>query len=104
MQENKEYWEALVKIGQDLLKQSNKLDFGNILMELKVRSGMPAIIIRSANKNTVFKDNSTAKIAIEKSFLDREKEDYDGAQTFTVIWHKGKINRILLDEYQNLVL
>lgn len=98
------FWEGIYSIAKDLLKGGEKIGYGNILMEMKFRNGLPEVIVRSANKNTVFRDNKLAKIAVEKSFVEREESNFDGAQTFTVIWHKGNINRILLDEYQNLVL
>ncbi len=98
------FWDSLAEIGRDILSYGDKLDYGNVLMEVKMRDGVPAIIVRSASKNTMFKDNAMAKIAIEKSLSEREKTNFDGAQTFTVIWHKGQINRILVDEYKNLVL
>lgn len=98
------FWDSLADIGREILGYGDKLDYGNVLMEVKMRDGVPAIIVRSASKNTIFKDNTIAKVAIEKSLKEREDKEFDGAQTFTVIWHKGQINRILVDEYKNLVL
>ncbi len=98
------FWDRLMDIGKDILKNGEKLDYGNMLMEVKYRKGNPAVIVRSASRNTLFKDNQAAKIAVAKSLDQREASSYDGAQTFTVIWHEGKINRILVDEYQNMVL
>lgn len=100
----KAFWEQLEAIGREVLEQGQKMGFGMSLVEIKFQNGSPSVIIRSISMNTKYPDDLSAKAAIAKELEDAEQNDFDGARTYTVVYSKGHINRILFDEYHNTLL
>lgn len=102
--EVRSFWEQLESIGREVLEQGQKMGFGMSLVEIKFQNGTPSVIIRSISMNTKYPDDLTAKAAIARELEDAENNSFDGARTYTVVYDKGHINRILFDEYHNTLL
>lgn len=100
----KAFWEQLEAVGREVLEQGQQMGFGMSLVEIKFQHGTPSVIIRSISVNTKYPDDVSAKAAIAKELEDAEQTDFDGARTYTVVYSKGHINRILFDEYHNRLL
>jgi hypothetical protein len=102
--EEKEFWVQLEAVGREVLEQGKAMGFGMSLVEVKFQRGTPSVLIRSISVNTRYPDDDAAKTAIAQELEEATQVGFDGARTFTVVYNKGKINRILLDEYHNRLL
>lgn len=100
----KSFWEQMQAIGEEVLAQGERMGFGMSLVEIKFQGGTPSVIIRSISVNTKYPDDTSAKAAIAGELESAEQTEFDGARTYTVVYSKGHINRILFDEYHNVLL
>lgn len=100
----KAFWDAYVAVGREVLEQGKKMGFGQSIIDVKFHDGQPAVLIRSIALTTKYPDNQAAKINLAKEIEDAEKGKFDGSRTYTVVWNKGRISRVLLDEYSNHLL
>lgn len=98
------FWEEYMKVGREVLKQGMEMGYGQSLIEVKFQQGTPSVLIRSMSVHNRYPDNTAAKAAIGGQLEQSESERFDGARTFTVIYNKGQINRILTDDYENHIL
>ena len=86
------------------MAQGKKMGFGMSLVEVKFQDGTPSVLTRSISINTIYPDDHSAEIAIAKELDQAHKINFDGARTYTVVYNRGKINRVLFDEYHNHLL
>lgn len=98
------YWTQLANIGKEVLDQAKQMGFGMSVVEIKHADGKPVLIVRSHTENQKYPDTNTALIGISNALQQSIDDAFDGARTFTVVFSKGKINRVLIDDYRNLVL
>jgi hypothetical protein len=100
----KEFWTQLEKVGREVLDQGKKMGFGMSLVEIKFRNGEPAVLVRSISINTKYPDDESAKVAIAQQLEHAENTRFEGSRTLTIVYNKGHIGRVLMDEYQNHLL
>ena len=99
-----QFYTELVRVGKEVLEQGLKSGFGMSLIEIKFEHGVPRVMVTSHTKSLKFGDNDHTRSGIQQLLLDLETQAYDGTRTFTVVVQKGKVNRVLLDDYENKVL
>lgn len=102
--ENEVFWKEWAEIGRELLSYGKDIKFGNSLVEVKFMHGLPAVIIRSKSVKKKYPDNPDAFQALNEIFHGSQDLNYDGAQTFTLAWHNGKVSQVILDEYSNTLI
>lgn len=100
----KQFWLQLEEIGKEVLAQGRLMGFGTSLVETKFQHGTPSIVIRTMAKNSKFDNNKAARESINAELDADETNSFDGARTFTVVYRKGAIERVLIDEYSNRFL
>lgn len=98
------FWEQMRLVGQEVLDQGKRMGFGMSLVEIKFQDGTPSVLTRSISVNTKYPDSDQAKIAIANQLEDATSTGFDGARTMTIVFTRGKIQRVLLDEYANHLL
>lgn len=98
------FWEQLHAVGEEVLKQGQEMGFGMSLVEIKFQNGTPSVFIRSISVNTKYPDDLSAKAAVARELEEAETAEFDGARTYTIVYNKGHIGRILFDEYHNRLL
>lgn len=98
------FWKQLSIVGQEVLDQGKSMGFGMSLVEIKFQDGTPSVLTRSISVNTKYPDDNQAKLAIAQELENATTSGFDGARTYTVVYSRGKINRILFDEYHNHLL
>lgn len=98
------FWKEYIAVGKEILEAGKDIGYGMSLIEVKFQEGLPSVVIRSVSKNNKYNNPLEAQTEVGKLMESIEDTGFDGAMTFTVVAHKGNINRILLDEYSNKLL
>lgn len=98
------FWTEWARLGEEIVQYGKDIGFGMCLVEVKFQDSVPAIVILSRQINTIYKTNDEAKMAIAQVLENSESADFDGARTFTIGFNKGRIVRVILDEYGNKVI
>ena len=102
--ENEVFWKEWAEMGREMLSYGKEVKFGNSLIETKFMNGDPAVIIRSKSVKKKYPTNESAFTDLNQIFRESQNIKYDGAQTFTIAWHQGKVSQLILDEYSNTLI
>lgn len=104
MEINEQFWKEWADVGRELLSYGQEIQFGSSLVEVKFQRGQPFVIIRSKSVKKKYPDNLQANEAVKEVLKQSESSSFSGARTFTIAYHNGNVQQVLLDEYQNLVV
>ena len=99
-----DYILEVVRIAEEVRRQAETTGFGMSDLQIKYADGKPVIVVNSHTENRKYADNEEALADIAPELGQSIARDYDGTRTFTAVFHKGKITRLLVDDYRNNVL
>lgn len=104
IEHDEDFRQIVQDTAEEVLSLGKYYGFGMCILEIKFTDGTPRIVIKSftdALKPETTEDAiSSVAATIESSVI----AGYEGARTFTVVFDKKGVNRILGDNYQNINL
>lgn len=89
---------------KEVLELGRKYGFGMCILETKFTDGTPQITIKSFTDAVKPETTEDAISSVANTIEGSVQAGYEGARTFTVVFDKKGVNRILGDNYQNINL
>lgn len=100
MTKQEAFMKAIIDTAQQVLDQGQLMQYGSASLEIRFEAGVPVMLVRGYTDATKYPDNETAIDKVAETLHERIDSGYVGSKTFTVVFDKRGINRILGDNYQ----
>lgn len=104
VEHDEDFMQVVHDTAQEVLELGKHFGFGMCILEIKFTEGVPRMVLKSftdASKPDTTEDAISSVAHTIESSVDA---GYQGARTFTVVFDKRGVNRILGDNYQNINL
>ena len=99
-----DYWRAMVSVAEEVLSQAKATGFGMSEVSIKYADSKPVIVVRSHSENRRYRDNKQAKRDVEQIMDDDIANGFNGTRSFTAVYDRGHVTRIIIDDYRNIAL